>query len=91
MGKGSRFPSPILKKGSIGSSVQYWVKVLSVLKSNIGKSSRFPVQYWERLYRFISPVLGKGSIGFPVKYWKRFCRFPSPDLGKGSMCSQDQY
>ena len=36
-GNGSRFPGPILGKGSIASPVQYWVKVVYVLKSNTGK------------------------------------------------------
>ena len=58
LGKGFRFPSPILEKGSIGSSVQRCVKVVYVLKSNTGK----------KFYRFPSPVLGKGSIGSPVQY-----------------------
>ena len=35
------------------------------------KGSRFPVQYWEKAYRFTSPVLEKGSIGSPVQYWKK--------------------
>ena len=40
---------PILEKGSIGSPVQHWVKVVYVLKSITGK----------RLYRIPSPVLEK--------------------------------
>ena len=36
-GNGSRFQNPKLGKASIGSPVQYWVKVLYVLKSNARK------------------------------------------------------
>ena len=47
--KGSRFPSPVLGKGSIGSPVQYWKKVLYVPLFSTGKGSvGFPVQYWEK-------------------------------------------
>ena len=80
--KGSRFPSPLLGKGSLHSPVQYWEKVLS----NTGK----------RFYVFPSPILGKGSISFlvqccekvlgsPSLYRDRFYRFPRPVLGKGSV------
>ena len=41
-----------------------------------------PDQHWDMFYRFPSPLLGKGSVGFPVQYWKRFCKSPSPILGK---------
>ena len=72
-------------KGSIGSSFQYCLMVLYVLKSNTGK----------KFYGFPSPVLGKGCIGLPVQYWKKVLwvaqsttwktsRFPSPSLGNYS-------
>ena len=56
------------------------------------KSSRFPVQYWESLCRFISPVLGKGSVGSPVYYWESILDSPvHAVLGKGSVGSSVQY
>ena len=72
MGKGFKFPSPILEKGSICSSVQYCVKVVYVLKSNTGK----------KFYRFPSPVLGKGCIGLPVQYWKNVLWVPQSTTGE---------
>ena len=57
--KGSRLPSPVLGKGSIGSQVQYRVKVM------------FSSPIHEKGSRFSSPVLGKGSIGSPVQYCKK--------------------
>ena len=51
--KGFRYPSPVLDKGSVGSPVQYLVKVVYVLGSRfsspvLGKGSiGSPVQYWE--------------------------------------------
>ena len=90
------FPCPILGKGSIGSPVQNWVKVVYVLKSNTGKRFQVPqCSTGKRLYRFPSPILGIGSR-FPSSVLeKRFqvpqCstgkmlyRFTSPILRKGS-------
>ena len=53
-----RFTSPILEKGSIGSSVPYCVKVVYVLKSNTGKMFLVP-----------QTSTGIGSLGSPDQYW----------------------
>ena len=55
------FPSPVLEKGSIGSSVQYCVKVVYVFSSS----------KLEKGSMFTSPVLEKGSIVFPVQDWEK--------------------
>ena len=90
--KGSRFFSPVLGKGSIGSLVQYWKKmfyrfpspvlekVLCLPNSNTGK----------RFYRFSSPILLK-VFGSPNQYLDRFYRFSRPVLGKGSIVTPVQY
>ena len=52
------FPSPILGKGSIGSSVKYFVKVVYVLKSISGKRLLVP-----------QTSTGIGSLGSPDQYW----------------------
>ena len=85
--KGSRFPCPVLGKGSIGSPVQYWEKVLGspnqywekfqVPQSITGKIFKFssPCSTGKRFYKFPSPILGKGSIGSPVHYWVKIVYF----------------
>ena len=74
----------VLGKGSMCSQVQYWEK-FCVLQSITGKLSWIAqyMQYWKkvlyvpqsctgkRVYRFLSPILGKGSIGPPVQYWEK--------------------
>ena len=57
LGKGFRLPSPILEKGSIGSSVKYCVKVVYVLKSITGKRLLVP-----------QASTGIGSINSPDQY-----------------------
>ena len=46
--------------------MQYWEKVLKVPLSGSGKG----------IYRFLSPILGKGSIGSPVQYCVRVVGSP---------------
>ena len=90
--KGFRFPSPILEQGSIGSSVQYWVKVVYVLKSNAGKRFLVPKSTTgKRFYRFPSPVLEKVLEVSQSSPGKRFYVFPRPILGKGFLGSPVQY
>ena len=63
----------------MGSPVQYWVKVVYVLKSNTGKRFKDPLSSTgKRLYRFTSTILGKGSVGFPVQYWEKVLGSPNP-------------
>ena len=75
------FLSSLLGKGSIGSPVQYCVKVVYVLKSNTGK----------RFYRFTSPFLGKGSRFFSPIQEKDSIGSPVQYRVKGCICSQVQY
>ena len=76
-----KFPNPMLGISSMGFPFQHWVKVVYVLKSNTGKVPLSSTG--KRLYRFTSPIQGKGSR-FPSPILGKGCRFPSPVLVKGS-------
>ena len=67
-------------KSSIGSPVQYLVKVVYVLKSNTRKRFKGPIPFLGNYFRFPSPC----STG------KRFYKFPNPTLEKGSIGSPVQ-
>ena len=75
--KGSKFHSPVLGKGSIGSRFQRFLVPQT--------SAR------EKFYRFLRPVLGKGLCS-PVNFCEIILDFPvHAELGKGSISSQVQY
>ena len=56
-----KFPSPILGKGSIGSPVWYWVKVVYVLKSHTRK--RFQVPLSNTGYKVVYVLKSKTGKG----------------------------
>ena len=88
--KGSKLPSAILGKGSIGSPVQYWEKVVGFPVQYWEKVVGSPVQYWKKVVG--SPVqYWEKVLGSPVQYWERFSRFTSPILKKGSNRFTFQY
>ena len=67
------FSSPVLGKGS---------RFPSPL---LGNYSRFPspCSTGKKFYKFPSPILGKGFIGFPFQYWGKVVYVLKSNTSKG--------